>query len=137
MDVSAGVIVDGQRVLVCRRAAPRRHAGLWEFPGGRREAGETAAQCLRRELREELDLDVSVGAPVARVECPRDDGGTIRLTFLLATVAGVPPRCLEHQEIRWLTPDALAGLDFCPADACALPDIIRAIGLLAEGVADA
>ena len=57
--VSAGIIRKEGKILICRRGQGRKHAGLWEFPGGKQEAGETAADCLARELQEELGIAAS------------------------------------------------------------------------------
>ena len=72
IEVSAGIVrrQDG-KILICRRGEGRKNAHLWEFPGGKREAGESAAACLIRELREELSLDVS---DVQEMTVRADDG---------------------------------------------------------------
>ena len=80
IEVAAGVVrrADG-RVLICRRTG--RLEGLWEFPGGKLEPGETPAQCLERELMEELDLRVHAGETLGEVE-REEDGRIIRLVFV-------------------------------------------------------
>lgn len=120
VEVSAGLITraDGA-LLVCQRAEGRKNALLWEFPGGKREAGESAEACLTRELMEELRLAVS---PPRRV-CEATAQG-IRFTFLLCRALNEPQR-LEHRAIAFLPPRKLLGLPFCPADA----DIARALAL--------
>lgn len=116
IEVAAGVIRDASgRLLICRRKGALD--GLWEFPGGKREAGESFADCLKRELMEELDLPVSVGealGEVVRVEGDRE----IRLVFLLAS-----PECTQcapslhvHGKSAWVRVDELDGYPFCPAD---------------------
>ena len=60
LEVSAGIVFDREgRILICKRGEGRKNAHLWEFPGGKREAGESAESCLLRELKEELSLPVS------------------------------------------------------------------------------
>ena len=111
VEVSAGIVrrADG-RVLVCRRGPGRRNAHLWEFPGGKREPGEDAAACLRRELLEELRL------PVRNVQAVHtaEEGG-IRFTFLTAET-DAEPVLTEHEAAAFLPPEELLALPFCPAD---------------------
>lgn len=111
IEVSAGVIrrEDG-RILICRRGEGRRNAHLWEFPGGKREAGESAQSCLQRELREELGMTVHGMEEL----CVLEEGG-IRFTFIACTSCDAP-RPTEHEDVRFVTAPELAGFDFCPAD---------------------
>lgn len=110
--VSAGIIrrADG-RVLICRRGAGRQNAHLWEFPGGKREAGEDAAACLGRELREELALDVTGIRPALSEE----KQGLV-FDFLCCEAAG-EPEPQEHEAVAWVRPREMLRYRFCPADA--------------------
>ena len=111
IEVSAGIIRRGDgRFLVCQRGEGRRNAHLWEFPGGKREAGETAADCLRRELLEELSLPVTD----VRSVCEREAQG-IHFTFLEGVTEAEPVRT-EHEALRFVRPREMLGLPFCPAD---------------------
>ncbi len=111
IEVSAGIVrrADG-RILICRRGEGRKNAHLWEFPGGKREAGESAADCLCRELKEELSL------PVTQVEtlCTGEAEG-ILFTFLTARTDAVPVPT-EHEDVRFIPARELLRYDFCPAD---------------------
>lgn len=111
MEVAAGVIRRGDgRILVCRRGAGRHNAHLWEFPGGKLEAGETPAQCLRRELMEELRL------PIANIkEMGRREAEGIRFIFLEGETTAAPV-LTEHEDSAFATPREMLGYDFCPAD---------------------
>ena len=111
IEVSAGVISapDG-RILICRRGEGRSNAHLWEFPGGKREEGESAADCLVRELMEELSLPVTDVREEA--EYPH---GNIRFTFLTAKTDALPI-LTEHEDARFVRPRELLHFDFCPAD---------------------
>ena len=111
IEVSAGIVVDREgRILICQRGEGRNNAHLWEFPGGKREAGESAADCLIRELQEELHL------PVTDVqEVDSWPHGEIRFTFLRAKT-DAQPVLTEHEAARFVFPREMLDYDFCPAD---------------------
>ena len=115
VDVTAAVIggPDG-RILVCSRPAGTHMAGKWEFPGGKIEPGETAEACIRREIREELGMEITVG-PVLTVM--KHDYGIkyVRVTFFLA-VSDDAPSAKDHQGFRWVTPEEIVSVDFLDAD---------------------
>lgn len=101
------------RYLVCRRPAHKRHGGLWEFPGGKLEAGESLLDAARREMREELGVDVSeVGDPLIVVA---DAGSQFVIEFVPVTLRGEPD-CLEHSALEWLPLDALSAMELAPSD---------------------
>ncbi|WP_026918341.1 (deoxy)nucleoside triphosphate pyrophosphohydrolase [Gordonia shandongensis] len=102
--VVAGAVLDGGRVLLAQRTAPPELAGLWELPGGKVEAAENPRDALRRELCEELDVWVSVGAPLADVVRPRSG---LTLIAMRARVVRGTPRALEHRELRWVGAEEL------------------------------
>ncbi len=100
-------------------------AGLWEFPGGKREAGETAEECLRRECMEELGIDIGVGPLMDAFEWA-NPGRVLCFSFFLASIQSGTPERRVHSELRWVDRQMLSSFSFCPADA----RIVRA--LLAE-----
>lgn len=116
IDVCAAVIVRDGRVLLATRPDGTHLVGKWEFPGGKVHDGESLTACIRREIREELGLDVL--EPVhLRCVTHQYPEKAIRLHFLLCTVrADCEPVCHEGQEARWVTPEELRGLDLAPAD---------------------
>lgn len=128
IEVCAAAVVRGDgRVLVARRTRPEHLAGLWEFPGGKLELGETGAACLERELMEELGLRVRVGAALADAVESRPDGGALRLTVYASRAAeGDPdPRPVDgtHDAIQWTSSAELTGLELAPLDRPLVPAV--------------
>ena len=115
VDVTAAVIggSDG-RILVCSRPAGKHMAGKWEFPGGKIEPGETAEACIRREIREELGMEIAVGPVLTVME---HDYGIkyVRVTFFLA-VSDDAPSAKDRQGFRWVMPEEIESVDFLDAD---------------------
>ena len=114
-DVVAALIWKDGRFLACQRPAHKTRGLLWEFVGGKVEPGETKEEALIRECREELDITVSPGDVFMEVIHAYPDL-TVRLTIFHATIAEGVPKALEHNEIRWITPQEIDDLAFCPAD---------------------
>lgn len=114
-DVVAALIWEGERFLACQRPANKARGLLWEFVGGKLESDETLEEALIRECREELDITVEPKGVFMQVIHKYPDL-TVRLTLFNAVIAGGIPRALEHNDIRWITPDQIDELEFCPAD---------------------
>lgn len=113
--MAAGLIARDGRYLICRRKADVHLGGLWEFPGGKREGGESLEACLAREIGEELGVEIS--APVPDTVLTHAYGErTIELHFFRCTIARGEPEPLGCAELRWVTPQELAAYDFPPAD---------------------
>ncbi|HEX7078243.1 MAG TPA: (deoxy)nucleoside triphosphate pyrophosphohydrolase [Candidatus Eisenbacteria bacterium] len=123
-EVGAGIVWDGSRVLIARRQDHDHQGGLWEFPGGKRNAGESLAECLRREMLEEIALDVEVG-PLWRALTHVYPDRRVSIYFHLCTARGGEPRPIECAEIRWVPPEALTVLPFVEGDVLVLPDLAR------------
>ncbi|MBC2745006.1 MAG: (deoxy)nucleoside triphosphate pyrophosphohydrolase [Desulfosarcina sp.] len=121
--VTAAIIVSEGKILITQRHRTDRLAGLWEFPGGKVEAGETPEQCLKRELWEELEIDVVIGIPLGS-SIYHYDHVSIELMAYRAFWNGSPFRMISHQACRWVTPDQLADFPFTPAD---LPFVQRLV----------
>ncbi|WP_375393774.1 (deoxy)nucleoside triphosphate pyrophosphohydrolase [uncultured Sphingomonas sp.] len=116
--VAAAALIDRDgRVLVQRRPADTAHGGLWEFPGGKLEPGETPETALIRELEEELAITVPCGclSPAAFAGAPLADRHLLLLLFIARKWTGVP-RALAASELRWMRPADLHVLDMPPAD---------------------
>jgi 8-oxo-dGTP diphosphatase len=111
--VVAAVIERRDRVLVALRHPEKRHGGMWEFPGGKVEGGESDLDALRRELAEELGLHVvSTSPPVAAF---KDPGSQFLIVFIPVVVDGEPER-REHVEIRWASWRDLTAMPLAPTD---------------------
>lgn len=109
----AAVIRDGDRYLLCQRPRHKRHGELWEFPGGKIEPGESLLDAARREMNEELGVDVEAVGGVL-VSHP-DPGSPFVIEFVPVLIAGAP-RAIEHEAIRWVAPPEGADLDLAPSD---------------------
>ncbi|MGW5878495.1 (deoxy)nucleoside triphosphate pyrophosphohydrolase [Nocardiopsis terrae] len=130
--VGAAIIRDGH-VLAAQRAEPRALRGRWEFPGGKTEPGESPAEALVRECREELGVTVRplerVGDDVPLPELAERHSRPAVLRLLRAGLRAGEPRALEHLAVRWVASGGLYGLDWMPADVPflgALTPLLRA-----------
>lgn len=116
--VTAAVIRDGERVLICKRPVGKRHGGLWEFPGGKVEPGETLFECIVRECREELSITLCPIKTITAIE-----NGGYEITFIECGIAFGELTLNEHEEYRWISAADTAELEFCPTDRQALKEI--------------
>lgn len=121
-EVVAALIERGGRFLACRRPAHKARGLLWEFVGGKVEAGETKREALRRECAEELAVEIAAGDLFYEIEHEYPDL-TIRLTVFRARIERGEPKALEHAELRWITPGEIDSLEFCPADELILQEL--------------
>ena len=123
-EVVAALIWQGEKFMICQRPAHKVRGLLWEFVGGKVEAGETKEEALVRECQEELDVRLSVGNVFMEVTHEYPDL-LVHLTLFHATIAKGEPQKLEHNDIRWITPEEISNYDFCPADEEILARIIE------------
>lgn len=121
--VAGALIVDGA-LLVAQRDRPAALAGLWELPGGKVAAGESDAQALVRELREELGVEVAVG-PRLGAEIELTATMALRAYFVTLRSGSVHPH--DHRALRWVRAPELTALPWVPADAAWLPDLLAAL----------
>ena len=118
--MSAAALVDPDgRVLLTQAVAGKPHAGAWEFPGGKIDAGETPERALVRELREELGIETETSclAPLGFASAPLEDGGRhlVLLVFACRKWRGAA-RGAEGQKLAWTDPRRLLDMDLAPAD---------------------
>lgn len=117
--IVAAALVDADgRILVQQRAAGRAMAGLWEFPGGKIERGESAEMALVRELKEELGISTETAclAPAGFGTAPTDDGRQLLLLLYVCRKWGGVPQALDAAALRWVRPLQLHDLPMPPAD---------------------
>ena len=113
--VAAVIYDDARRVLVTQRPVGKALAGQWEFPGGKTEAGESDAQALRRELREELGVQVSAARPLLELAYEYSERHVELSVWMVEEFSGVPAG-LEGQQLQWAQPAALRSLQLLRAD---------------------
>ena len=113
--VGAAIIKDG-RVLACARSAPPEVAGMWEFPGGKVEPGESETAALARECAEELAVRVEVGERVGR-NVRMAHGRSVLKVYAARLLHDDQPQALEHSALRWLSAAELDSVTWLPADA--------------------
>lgn len=114
-EVVAALIWDGDRFLICQRPENKARGLLWEYVGGKVEAGETKQEALVRECKEELDVTISVGDTFMNVIHEYPDI-TVHLTLFHAQIVSGEIRLLEHNAVAWITPEEIPHYAFCPAD---------------------
>lgn len=119
--VAAAVIRDGDRVFAAQRAG-----GGWEFPGGKIEPGESPQQALIREIREELDLGIAVGGPLAVLEYDYPAFHLSMQCFWCRITEGTPV-LKEHADARWLGAEDLDSVDWLPADRALIGQVWAAL----------
>lgn len=117
--VAAAIIADG-RLLLAQRTRPPELAGLWELPGGKAEPGESAEDALRRELREELDVEVSGGVRIG-ADVPLPDGRVLR-AYRVELLSGTPT-ALDHAALRWVDAAELGRMDLVENDRGWVPEL--------------
>jgi 8-oxo-dGTP diphosphatase len=113
--VTAAVIEEDGKVLIARRKKGDRFEGRWEFPGGKVEPGELPEDCLKREIREELGIDVEVGDVLCSLPFRTADLAIRLLAYKAERLAG-EVACLDHEEIRWVDPAELDAFEMTEPD---------------------
>jgi len=125
LQVTCALIEQNGRVLCAQRSAAMPLPLKWEFPGGKREAGETLEQCVIREIREELGLDIHIvdAFPSCVHEYP--GGKKVCLHPFLCRINGGELKAKEHARVEWFWPEELKGLDWAEADLAVVEYLIN------------
>ena len=113
--VTAAIIQEQGRFFVARRGPGEKLAGLWEFPGGKVEPGETLQECLKREIAEELGVEAIVGDVVTESHY-KYEHGEILLVALQTELKGNDIKLSVHDQEDWLLPEQILALELAPAD---------------------
>lgn len=124
IEVAAGLIKRNSRYLIARRKAGVHLAGFWEFPGGKREVGESLADCLQRELLEELSIRIDTPIPYQIIRHEYSDK-VVELHFYHCAIEQGEPVPLGCDEIRWVLPEELTQFAFPPADDAVIQSLQR------------
>jgi len=121
--VTAAIIEKRGHYLIALRPHGDKHGGMWEFPGGKVELGETPEACLKREIQEELGIDIEVQNRVL-TSCYSDDTTSIELsTYKVNHISG-EPQAREHAALRWIAPPHFDEIEWSPADLPVV-DVLR------------
>ncbi len=115
VEVAAGLVFHDGRLLITQRPVTGHLANLWEFPGGKREPGETFEECLHRELAEELSIDVSHLELVSTVEHTYPEK-TVYLKFYKCRLESGTPEAVGCQDFKWVDRETLGDFEFPAAD---------------------
>ena len=115
LEVAAGLVFRAGKLLITRRLEGTHLAGLWEFPGGKRECEETFQQCLQRELAEELGIEVAIGEQVEEVHHSYLEK-TVHLRVFRCRIVSGEPQPIGCAELQWVSPDELTHFAFPAAD---------------------
>ena len=124
IEVSAGLVFRGGQLLITRRHPDAHLGGLWEFPGGKREPGESFADCLQRELREELAIEIEVGELLEELVHAYPEK-TVHLQFFRCRWLRHEPQAIGCAEFAWIVRGDLDKYEFPPADARLLEKLRR------------
>lgn len=113
--VSAALIWDKDKFMICQRPRTKARGLLWEFVGGKVELGETFEEALTRECQEELGCTVIADSIYTQLVHKYSDM-EITLTLFNAHITNGEPKLIEHEDIKWITVDEIDNYEFCPAD---------------------
>lgn len=124
IEVAAGLIFRGSKLLITQRPEGGHLPGLWEFPGGKRESDESIEECLHRELREELGIEVAIGELVESITHAYPEKA-VRLKFFRCEWLKHEPQALGCPVFRWVTAQELSTFEFPAADARLLARLLQ------------
>ena len=116
IEVAAGLVFRDGKLLITQRQPEAHLGGLWEFPGGKREAKETFEECLHRELKEELGIEIRIIHLIETITHAYP-GKTVTLQFFVCSWIRNEPQALACPDFRWISRDELSNFEFPPADA--------------------
>jgi len=124
VNVTAAIIRQNNKILICQRGAGGSCEYLWEFPGGKLESGETLEECIIRECKEELEIDIVVKNVFAESTYQYPDK-EIAFTFFEADIVNGNLKANVHQDVRWIQMQELRNFKFCPADVMIVEKLLN------------
>lgn len=124
INIAMAILVHNSKIFVAQRNITKNQGGLWEFPGGKQEAGETLPECLAREFMEEFGKEISVGEKFSEHSYTYENLGDFHLTAFWAfaqndTIAELN----DHMAYKWVSVSDMEKLEFCPADLPFIEDL--------------
>jgi 8-oxo-dGTP diphosphatase len=124
-EVAVGILRKNGKILICQRKKGGRYELKWEFPGGKLEKGETIEQCLRRELREELTIEIHTIEDIQTQSAYYADGGMFNVAY--CSISGIEgePQNNVFEQIRWVTVDELENLDLLDGNRIFIKNLIK------------
>jgi 8-oxo-dGTP diphosphatase len=131
--VAAGILTQDGQILICQRKRAGAFPLQWEFPGGKVEPGEDAQSCLRRELREELDIEVEIGPELSAFQYTYPNGFQVHLVFFKVNAYTGAMVNQAFEQILWVEPRELPKYDFLEADRVLIARLARGELLSLEG----
>ncbi|WHZ32563.1 (deoxy)nucleoside triphosphate pyrophosphohydrolase [Desemzia incerta] len=123
--VVGAILIENGKILCAQRGESKSLAYLWEFPGGKIEAGESPQEALIRELQEELLIEVDVQPDVFEQTSYQYDFGLVHLTTFICFLKKGTPQLTEHITVKWLEPKELNQLEWAPADIPAVEKLME------------
>ena len=115
--IGMAVVIHDGKILIAQRKKTMKQGGLWEFPGGKIEPGETATACIRREFIEELGMELNIGEYLCEMNYTYPGLDDFHFDTYWATCKNPNPKKLDaHEQIAWVKPTELKDYTFCPAD---------------------
>jgi 8-oxo-dGTP diphosphatase len=124
--VTAAIIRDGDAILITRRPPESRHGGMWEFPGGKLDAGESPQECLSREIFEELGLEVAVES-IFEIAYHRYEWGPVLILAFECRVLNGEIRHIGISDHRWVSPEEMRLYDILPADRPIIAKLLKSV----------
>lgn len=115
IEVGCAVVIKDKKLLIAQRKANDTYGGCWEFPGGKREPDEAMEACLAREVREELGIEIRAREFFRQVDIEYSEK-KIALFFYFCDWVSGDPKCLDCQDVRWVSAEGLRGLQFPKGD---------------------
>ena len=130
--VTAAAMVKNGKILIAQRQAGSHMEYKWEFPGGKLEPDETPEECIVREIKEELDMDIEVKDIYKVVKFKYEEKDILLLCYLCRVLKG-EGKTLECNDFRWVGREELADFEFVPADVAVVEKLTRDERLFLEG----